>query len=94
MKFLICIFILLLTVPAIAFDDGTLKDTTISPFEIPESNHTTLQVFDLSDRLVQTLIDGELQEEHHTEVFKVESYRHVSICIVCKLTLLFVRGGA
>ena len=56
-----------------AFPNPFTSSTTLS-FELHEPGHATLQVFDLSGRLVETLIDGELQEGYHSVVFNAENY--------------------
>ena len=56
-----------------AFPNPFTNSTTLS-FQLHEPCHTTLQVFDLSGRLIDTLIDGKLQEGHHSVEFNAENY--------------------
>lgn len=57
-----------------AFPNPFTNSTMLS-FELPESGHTTLQVFDLSGRLFDTLINENLREGHHSVVFNAEDCR-------------------
>ncbi len=54
-----------------AFPNPFTTSTSLR-FELCEPGHATLKVFDLSGRLVTTLIDGELQEGHHSVEFNAE----------------------
>lgn len=55
-----------------AFPNPFSSSTTFC-FQLLEPGRTVLQVFDLSGRLVETLLDGELQEGCHTVVFNAEN---------------------
>ncbi|MCD4848253.1 MAG: T9SS type A sorting domain-containing protein [Candidatus Aegiribacteria sp.] len=54
-----------------AFPNPFSGSTTFC-FQLMEPGRTVLQVFDLSGRLVETLLDGELQKGYHTVVFNAE----------------------
>ena len=54
-----------------AFPNPFSSSTTFC-FQLMEPGRTSLQVFDVSGRLVETLLDGELREGCHTVVFNAE----------------------
>ena len=54
-----------------AFPNPFTTSTSLR-FELSEPGHATLKVFDLSGRLVTTLIEGELQGGHHSVEFNAE----------------------
>ena len=56
-----------------AFPNPFRSSTTLS-FVLNEPGHAVLQIYDLSGRLIETLIDGDLQEGHHSVVFNAENY--------------------
>ncbi len=48
--------------------------TTAIPFSLPESGHVKLAVYDMLGRLVDTLIDGEMNAGFHQATFNARSY--------------------
>ncbi|MEM8486341.1 MAG: T9SS type A sorting domain-containing protein, partial [Bacteroidota bacterium] len=48
--------------------------TTTIPFSLPEAGHVTLKVYDMLGRLVDTLVDREMNAGYHNAAFNARSY--------------------